>query len=245
LIKYNSSGERQFVKDFASGEFSTSGGISETSLNMVSQADGTTLISGIYGGFGSYMVFGKKDTLPMPDFATEGFRHFIAAYDANGNYLDVASMIDAYLTQPNFEWMGNDMHVNSSGKLFLTGKYAGSLKMGSDTLFSFNQQDEMYIAQLDLASFLDVTTSVEEARSNSLVISVYPNPCSDHLHIKVSQESSFERMTVQIYDLQGRLLLKKNISGLNHQLDLQQLPAGRYVVWVNSQQERWVGKIQK
>jgi hypothetical protein len=243
LIKYNAMGQRQFIKDFASGEFSTSGGISEINMNMVTQSDGKTCITGTYGGFGSYMVFGKRDTFPMPDGFTEGFRQFIAAYDADGNYLDVGFMIDEYITQPNMEWLCHDMQVDGSGKLMLTGHYWGTLKIGNDTLYSFNQQDEMYLVKLDLQTFLDLNTAIDKSTFTPLDISVYPNPCQGYLNIKLADQQSFKPLQAIIYSLAGQQLMQAEMRSEFLQWEINQLPTGTYVLILQSEGKHWAGKI--
>jgi hypothetical protein len=243
LVKYNDMGEREFVTDIASGEFSTSGGISDLNYDMVTQPDGKTFIAGTYGGFGNYMVFGGRDTFPMPETFTEGFRQFIAAFDADGNYLDVGFMIDEYLTQPNMEWLVHDMQVDAAGKLMLTGHYWGTHKIGNDTRYSFNQQDEMYLVKLDPQSFFDLNTSIDKSQFTPLDLAVYPNPCSGRLNIRWTDSQPFQPLQASIYSLQGQQLMQQEMRSELLQWELGHLPSGTYVIMFQGEGKHWVGKI--
>lgn len=243
LIKYNDMGQREFVKDIATGEFSTSGGISDLNMEMFTQDDGKTFITGTYGGFGNYMVFGGRDTFPMPDFATQGFRQFIAAYDADGNYLDVGFMIDEYISQPDMEVECTDMQVDANGKLMLTGHYSGTLRLGNDTLYSFLQQEEMYVIKLDLQAFLDLNTAIDKSVFSPLNLSIYPNPCADYLHIRWNDSQPFKPMQASIYSLSGQEMMQTEMQNDFLQWELSQLPAGTYLLLLQGEGRHWAGKI--
>ena len=82
---------------------------------------------------------------------------------------------------------------------------------------SYNQYvSEIY--KFDLNSLLSIN------EYNNFNISVYPNPTTDYLNIKISASASFN---VNIYDLNGKLLKsEKN----NTSIQIQDLTNGLYIV---------------
>lgn len=69
------------------------------------------------------------------------------------------------------------------------------------------------------------TSVVEKAKPAGLLL--YPNPTRDWLYIRTGDiESNYE---FKLYDLQGKLLHSETTTG-THQLDVQSLPAGIYLV---------------
>ncbi len=243
LVKYNAMGQRQYIREIASGEFPATGGISDLNMRMVTQADGKTFITGTYGGFGNYMVFGGRDTLAMPDFSTEGFRQFIAAYDAEGQYLDVGFVIDEYLSQPAMDWLCKDMLVDNQGKLLLSGHYYGSLKIGSDTLYSFNQQDEMHLVKLDLQTFFDFNTAIDKNRLAPLQLASYPNPCTDYLCFRWMDRQAFEPLHISLFNGHGQQILQTEMKTEYLQWQIGQLPAGTYILLMQTAGKHWTRKI--
>ena len=68
---------------------------------------------------------------------------------------------------------------------------------------------------------------------------VFPNPATDYCNISFSKTSS-EPVSLEIYDIRGRKL--KSISGIgggtgdfNHRIDVQDIPAGYYLLILKSE----------
>jgi len=82
------------------------------------------------------------------------------------------------------------------------------------------------------ALFDDVTLTgvypwgVDNLLTQNLSISVSPNPASDH--INVSLEKAVQGGSFEIYNVQGRLVGKRQMNDLNARFDISSLPAGMY-----------------
>ena len=57
---------------------------------------------------------------------------------------------------------------------------------------------------------ISVVTGLEEAKEIDLICSVYPNPATDFVRLKVENYNS-ENLTYQLYDISGNLLENKKI----------------------------------
>jgi hypothetical protein len=69
--------------------------------------------------------------------------------------------------------------------------------------------------------------NVAQTESKLSVLSVYPNPATDVIHVAVP--TTWKAYTVNVYDVQGRLMITdKNTSTIN----VQHLSGGNYLVQV-------------
>ena len=76
---------------------------------------------------------------------------------------------------------------------------------------------------------------VPEADPGSVVLSLYPNPSSEWIHITVESDISVNEIT--IFDLYGKVIKRKAPIGMNagsHRIDVSNLPAGLYFLAVRT-----------
>jgi len=64
--------------------------------------------------------------------------------------------------------------------------------------------------------------AVSKARQPSFFVTIYPNPGSHHFLI----QTELSRFTLQLYDLQGQLLLTQQN---RKEVDTEKLPSGCYI----------------
>ncbi len=87
--------------------------------------------------------------------------------------------------------------------------------------------------------FTDVTLAVQDI--NKTKISYYPNPVIDNLRIN----SDSKITTVEIYNASGQTMTSVNINSEKGSIDMKQLPAGVYMLKVNSDKQSQTIKIIK
>ena len=61
---------------------------------------------------------------------------------------------------------------------------------------------------------------------NKLDVSIFPNPASDILNINTTLEVS----SVNVYGLDGKVVLAENVSGFNTQINVTELTSGAYII---------------
>ena len=81
-----------------------------------------------------------------------------------------------------------------------------------------------------------VITGIDDARNIALSCSVYPNPTSDFLMLKVDQ-LELEDLHLQLYDLKGTLLEEKSITGSETSVPMHHLASSMYFLKVLHNQE--------
>jgi hypothetical protein len=93
-----------------------------------------------------------------------------------------------------------------------------------------------------------VVTGLEEATGIMLNLSVYPNPTTDFLTLKVdvSTQLNFQSMSYQLYDLNGKLIENKNLTGNEASIDMKnRVPASYFLKVIDVNKEVITFKIIK
>ncbi|MXV39261.1 T9SS type A sorting domain-containing protein [Flavobacteriaceae bacterium Ap0902] len=91
----------------------------------------------------------------------------------------------------------------------------------------------------DSAIYNNRNLSVQEIQNNK--ITIYPNPVVDK--IVLSNFDSFENLKIEIFDLQGKLILKREENSGKREFDLSGLKSGVYIITVlNTANEKLISK---
>ncbi len=92
---------------------------------------------------------------------------------------------------------------------------------------------------------ISVVTGIEEAVGIDLICSVYPNPATHYLTLKV-ENYDFEKLSYQLYDMDGRLIESIKLSGNETSIDMINLdPAAYFLKVIQSNKEVKTFKIIK
>jgi hypothetical protein len=83
----------------------------------------------------------------------------------------------------------------------------------------------------------DFSTSVED-NSVGKAVSLYPNPVTKTATLEVNKGIVFQGVTLQVVDMKGVIVWSRQVAQLREQqtLDLQDLPKGKYILEINTQQ---------
>lgn len=85
------------------------------------------------------------------------------------------------------------------------------------------------------------TLSVEEVKPlNSLT--VYPNPFKDVLNIQAKEDNL---ISLQLFDINGRVIKQESISGTSYQLNLENLSQAVYILEITSDKSKQSVKVIK
>jgi hypothetical protein len=78
---------------------------------------------------------------------------------------------------------------------------------------------------------ISVSTGIEEAKGINLLVSAYPNPTTDFLTLEV-KDFELSNLNFQLYDMQGKLLQSKKITGNQTNIEMSNLAPATYFVKV-------------
>jgi hypothetical protein len=76
----------------------------------------------------------------------------------------------------------------------------------------------------------------------NLDFKLYPNPTKDIVTIELSQ---FSNTKLEVYDINGRVLLNQNLNTTSNQINIQSFPVGIYLFKITSQEGTAVSKVIK
>jgi membrane-bound inhibitor of C-type lysozyme len=82
-------------------------------------------------------------------------------------------------------------------------------------------------------SNLEITTAVDESHSLDIQVKAYPNPVQNKLTVEVDNNEAMD-LSLQLFDINGRLLLKRQLNNSRQNLNLEKYAQGQYILWIRS-----------
>lgn len=95
---------------------------------------------------------------------------------------------------------------------------------------------------------IQAITGIESALGIQLLVSAYPNPAADFLILEIDATTSFSNKSLryQLYDMQGKLLIDKDISSTQTKIDMNILLPAIYFLNVSERKiDTYVTKTNK
>jgi hypothetical protein len=94
-----------------------------------------------------------------------------------------------------------------------------------------------------LIGFNQGTVSVESTHRSSDLISIYPNPASTSIRIHCNDE--IKNMQVNIFNADGKVIMQKQLSTANNEINIEALPGGLYYIQAITNSEIFVTSLVK
>lgn len=162
----------------------------------------------------------------------------ITGNDPDFFLLTVKKYLDGQLSTDSVNFYLADYRFSDNAQDYIVQDWAwldlSSLGSADSLRFSLSSSDVGAFGMNTPAYFCvdNVTTtdlaSTKNALATALQIEVFPNPTFDFLTVRLSEEN--EAAFVQIFDLQGKVVLEKTISEVQNRLDVYLLPPGTYLL---------------
>ncbi|MFA5782131.1 MAG: SBBP repeat-containing protein, partial [Bacteroidales bacterium] len=154
---------------------------------------------------------------------------FLAKYDAAGNVFWAKSAGGTDYDE------ANSVAVNASGNIYVAGVFRSpTITFGSTTLTNASL-DDIFLAKLGS----DTITKINEL-SNSLNISVFPNPATNNIIIESPHQA-----VIEISNIQGQLIKTLAANSNKTSVDVSAFPSGMYFVKVKAEKGIAVKKFVK
>lgn len=171
----------------------------------------------VTGGFtNSSMTFGTY-TLTTPAVSTDPM--FIAKYNNGGNILCASALASG----------GDDqcgVSADRFGNAYIGGDFMiNPFVIGSDTLIRTGAENVFVAKWLANCNNIDVEQMINDNEFN-----IYPNPARETF---LFETHSLEKQTLNLYDLNGKLILSRVIFGTTT-FDIKDLPVGVYTIVIKS-----------
>jgi len=97
--------------------------------------------------------------------------------------------------------------------------------------YSYYYIDDVSVVLCEDTKMCD-TTGINENSEKKTEIRIYPNPANNQLTIEFPSYSANNKTTIELFDINGKLLNNLSIQGNKTQINLNEFPAGIYVVKV-------------
>ena len=87
------------------------------------------------------------------------------------------------------------------------------------------------------ADFANLIVSIEEIQTSTIATSIYPNPTSDRLNIQIDETYKFSQLNIQLFDLNGRLVVDTRTANNLTNINLSGLGKGVYILRITDNNE--------
>ncbi len=209
----------------------TNGDNNEVSYGISTDPGGSSYIT---GGFNGNTLFSTSTTQSTGTTltATNGKDAFLAKYDINGNLLWVQKI------GGNSNDIGKAVKWDTNGDVNVAGNFGGTITLGSTSVTASPGSASVFLARYD-----GLTTGLS-AIDNSFQFEMYPNPADEFVNLVIPSTEKVQ--SIQLMDLSGKAVKQFgfNASGNNIQLDVTEIPAGFYLLQINSDKGLGVRKLQ-
>jgi hypothetical protein len=103
-------------------------------------------------------------------------------------------------------------------------------------VYTTNTSDSGSVIQGVQHAYEILTTGIKETELN-ISLTAFPNPTVDNLTLQISDYNN-EKLSYQLYDLQGKLLSKAQIIAKQTQINMTSLPVATYFVTIVNQESK-------
>ena len=137
-------------------------------------------------------------------------------------FIIVTVSVSVKAQQLEVVWTWGDFYENSSGSLSWT---LGELVI--ETLW----ETDFILTQGFQQSKLTVT-AIDDLQTSGIELSVYPNPANNFLSIEVKTDKQRD-LLLSLYDLNGKLILQKKITGSKQTVQMQNYKSAIYILKIS------------
>ncbi len=208
VLKLTPSADFSWAKTFAGTYY-------KYSRALAYHPDNGIVVTGI---FGDSVHFDPGN--PAGSFSSAQEDIFLVYLDPNGNYIWSGTYGNQGILDQDYV---NGIAVDNLGGIYSTGRFVDAVDFdcgpGVETLTPSGPSD-IYIQKLNGKTLSIISHSVADFK-------LYPNPASQQLFISAA---SLNNCRVTICNSLGMIVLEKELSGTESQLDIQNLSPGSYVV---------------
>ena len=136
------------------------------------------------------------------------------------------------------------MGTNTAGLAFDRAGNVYVISNSSERLgvWSLPKVENVFTTPAPNSEKLDVISEVPQLEKEKTEILLYPNPVSNYLRIE-SKNATLKMVT--IYDLRGSLVRSERISGISAEISTDNLPAGNYIIKVQTENKVITKRIIK
>jgi hypothetical protein len=167
--------------------------------------------------------------------------HTINNVTANFSYTKIAESVHFTSLNTNVDsvrWFFGDGGTSTQLNVTHTYTSTGTFQVTLHTYLCNKKANETQ------SVVIDSITGISDRSDVSLQVEAYPNPAKDKLNVNINEAQNSE-FTIQIIDVVGNRVFQEVISATHHQINLNQLPKGIYLLQVSNKERQFVKKFVK
>ncbi|MFR9242034.1 MAG: T9SS type A sorting domain-containing protein [Clostridium baratii] len=100
------------------------------------------------------------------------------------------------------------------------------------------------MAKQQVSEYSEKTKPIQKQISEGTII-IYPNPTKGQISVEINGFKSSMEGSLNIYDMQGKLILKESITTTHKNLDISSSPDGIYIMTIIIDEDKHQWKIVK
>jgi hypothetical protein len=206
---------------------------SGTDANMGSASFGVTAKSYSINSFGGYAyVYNTNNGILLRANSENSKIRFFTGGDGDAFErlrIDSVGNIGIGTSKPNarVEIADGDIYISDIEKGIIMKSPDGQCWRGT-----LDDNGSLTFTQVDCPSASTTTKAAESLISSNKEISIYPNPTTDFLNIDVKNVDP-TYLIYNIYDINGRLMIRGFVGSNNKTIDISSLTSGYYLMNIN------------
>lgn len=179
------------------------------------------------------------------DFDAGPNTHTLTSWGSNDAYILKLASDGSFVWVKSFGSLGHEavkaLSLDQWGNIYISGgyHYTCDFDIGPDTLDHTSQGVLKDMYHLKLTQDF---TPIVKVNKDAFVISIYPNPTAQNVFVESKEENGFQ---VELFDMNGSLLLERSSLGNTIELDVSQLPSTSYLLSITSGHKTITKKIIK
>ncbi len=127
--------------------------------------------------------------------------------------------------------------ISTSGEYFQGTNATLSWTLGEPVIETYSNGNAILTQGFQQSNY--IINSINNLTADAFQINIYPNPSTDFINIDFSQKPTC--LYIEMFDLLGKQILKKELVNLNEYIDLTNLAASEYFLKITTKE----GKIIK
>jgi hypothetical protein len=200
--------------------------IGTNGITSIGKTDGTGTTTGFNGS--AQVCSSPAITLPVnfggisaEQLTTGALIKWISVSELNTAYYEIEKSTDGVL-------------FTAIGKVLATGNSAEKRNYQFTDPATISGKTYYRIKAVDLDDVLSYSGVTQVNGSRELSLTIFPNPAFQKINIRLPYDWQQDTHQVQLLNPAGQVVLEKNMSGVQQELNVQALPVGLYIIQVTN-----------
>ena len=171
--------------------------------------------------------------------------------DNNGNYHIVYNDFDNGQSHLTYTYSTDKGKTFYNTQRLFSSSYNGSSNVGEYQSLILGSDNKIYLTYVDWSDkssvsqivFPPMLTNITPDKENDNAPMIFPNPADDYIRIKNINDG--ENCNVEIYSVDGKLVIQSNFVNSDNSINLEKLIPGAYLIQIKLNNQTFIEKFIK